>query len=324
MDGATMSNCDTSLHSQMEPGCRVMDNQASLRFVIVDIQAAIIPCAGRGLRMMPLTKAVSKPLLPVLDRPLIQYAIDEAWAAGCTRVILVVSPGDAAMRRYVAPDPELKRITVKREAVAKLVAMSDVPPGCDIVVAEQTEPHGLGHAVGVGCAHLGPNESFAVILPDEVVLPPQVAGQRVGLAALVDVVQSTGRAAVAVEPVDPAHTRSYGIADCDSLEGQISVPLRGVVEKPDPDDAPSCYRLPGRYILPPEVARALARTPRGAGDEIQLTDGIHIAVQDGAAIDGALMVGDIEDCGNHAGVLKATIRIAKRKPEFMTVLESVL
>lgn len=281
------------------------------------VRKAVFPVAGMGTRFLPASKAVPKEMLPVLDRPLIQYAVDEARAAGIEQFIFVTGRDQATLVKHFARDEELDRHLAARgdDATRARVDSTELPPGA-AVFTRQERPLGLGHAVLCARALVG-DEPFAVLLPDELLLsdPPC-------LAALVAVQARTGGSVVALAEVPQAETGRYGIAEVAGEEGG-TVTLSGMVEKPDPADAPSRLAIVGRYVLQPGLFARLAAQAPGAGGEIQLTDAMA-AMAGQEPFHGVRFAGQRFDCGSPAGVVQATVACALERPALRQDLLSFL
>ncbi len=275
--------------------------------MVKPVRKAVLPVAGMGTRFLPATKAVPKELLPVLDRPLVQFAVDEARAAGIEQLIFVTGRGQAALEGHFAPDAALSAHLAARgdEAALADVESAVLPPGA-AAWTRQAQPLGLGHAVLCARDLVG-DEPFAVLLPDELLLadPPC-------LAALIEVQGRTGGSVVALAEVAQAETGRYGIAEVAGEEAGV-LALSGMVEKPAPGDAPSRLALVGRYVLQPGVFARLAAQAPGAGGEIQLTDAMA-AMAGEEPFHGMRFAGRRFDCGTPAGLLQAGIACALERP----------
>lgn len=284
------------------------------------VRTAIFPVAGLGTRFMPATKAVPKELLPVVDTPLIQFAIDEAVAAGVERLIFVSHPDKGAIERHVRADRDLAR-TLRARGKAGLADM--VAGGAfdadqaDAVFTMQPEPLGLGHAVLCAAPHVLPGP-VAVILPDDLIL-----GRPGCLSEMVAAYPRVGAGhLVATMEVARAEVSKYGVLDVTGRDGRV-IGARGMVEKPAPDAAPSTAAVVGRYVLDASIFADLATQEPGAGGEIQLTDAIaRGATRLGLA--GYRFSGARYDCGSKAGMLAATIAVAADDPELSGVLAEAL
>lgn len=269
------------------------------------VRKAIFPVAGLGTRFLPATKAVPKEMLPIVDRPLIDYAVAEARAAGIETLIFITGPrNEPLLRAHFEMAASLEAELMAKDP--KLVDMlrAKEPPKGSIHCVHQDRPLGLGHAVG--CArHLIGDEPFAVLLPDDLMdCDPPAMAQMVALHA------TTGGNVVAVEEVPREMTRRYGVLDVGADDGR-KAEVRGLVEKPEPENAPSTLTVIGRYVLLPDVFEHLARGEKGAGGEIQLTDAMARMI--GAApFHGLRCGGRRYDCGSRAGFVEAQLGFAMK------------
>ena len=272
----------------------------------VIIRKAVIPAAGLGTRFLPVTRSVPKELLPILDRPMLQYVVEEAAEAGITDVIVVTSPGKEGIAEYFRPRPDLEeRLADDTRLLQKVRSGANL---ADVSFVIQEEPLGLGHAVLTAREAVG-NEPFAVILPDDIVdHSPGVLSQMMAAVTGED-----GAAAVAVERVPWELVQNYGVVDSEPAgEGRHRV--RGMVEKPPPGTAPSNLSIVGRYLLPPQVFDCLERTPPGARGEIQLTDGLALLMED-VAVYACEFDGIRYDGGNPLGLLRASMEYALKRDD---------
>ena len=282
------------------------------------VTKAIFPVAGLGTRFLPATKSVPKEIMTLVDRPLIQYAIDEARAAGIEDFIFVTSRGKSALEDYFDHSPELEtslRSANKTELLDTLQA-TNMDSGA-IAYIRQHKALGLGHAVSCARKLVG-DEPFAVILPDDV-----IAAEKPCLQQMIEAYQDTGGAMVAAMEVAPEKTSSYGILDVLSEDGPV-VSVKGMVEKPPAGTSPSNLAVIGRYILTPRVMQNLDNIERGAGGEIQLTDAIAYELTTGRDIFGFKFEGQRFDCGSKDGFLQATVSFALNRPELRGELTSFL
>ncbi len=266
------------------------------------VTKAIFPVAGLGTRFLPATKSIPKEIMTLVDRPLIQYAIDEARAAGITDFIFVTSRGKSALEDYFDSAPELEA-TLKDKGKDEILAMlnkTTMPSGA-IAYVRQQQPKGLGHAVWCGRRLIG-DEPFAVILPDDV-----IAAEKPCLQQMVEAYEAAGSTGCMVAAMEVPHdkTSAYGILDVGDDQGPM-VGVRKMVEKPKSEEAPSNLAVIGRYILPPSVMDTLNEVDPGAGGEIQLTDAIAREI-DGSGVWGYRFNGQRFDCGSKAGFLQATV-----------------
>ena len=270
---------------------------------------AIFPVAGLGTRFLPATKSIPKEIMSLVDKPLIQYAIDEARAAGIREFIFVTSRGKGALEDYFDSAPRLES-ALKRSGKTELLAavrQTTMESGA-IAYIRQHQALGLGHAVW--CARrLIANEPFAVILPDDM-----IAADKPCLQQMVEAYDETGGNIVATMEVPPSQASSYGLLDIGEANGNI-LSVKGMVEKPDPKDAPSNMAVIGRYILTPKVLQNLNRKMVGAGGEIQLTDAIAKEIADSGNVYGYKFEGKRFDCGSKAGFLKATVAFALNRDD---------
>ncbi len=281
------------------------------------VRKAVLPVAGMGTRFLPASKAVPKVLLPVVDRPLIQYAVEEARAAGIDEIIFVTGRGETAIRDHFERDAALDAHLTARGDHAALAATASavLEPGAARFV-RQEKPLGLGHAVLCARDLVG-DEPFAVLLPDELLL-----GEPPCLAELVELHGKSGGSVVALAEVPQAETGRYGIVEV-AAEEERTVTVSGMVEKPDPARAPSRLALIGRYVLQPGIFVRLDAQAPGAGGEIQLTDAMAAMVRD-EPFHGVRYTGRRFDCGSPAGYLQATIACALERPELRLDLLSFL
>ena len=272
------------------------------------IRKAVLPVAGLGTRFLPATKAMPKEMLPVVDRPLIQYAVDEARAAGIEEFVFVTGRAKSAIEDHFDHSFELERSLAeggKLEALAEIRAW--MPEPGQISYTRQQMPLGLGHAVWCARNHIG-DEPFAVLLADDLIL-----ADRGCLKQMIDAYQAVGGNVVAVEDVPRENTDQYGILDVVTDDGDLAR-AKGLVEKPNPEDAPSTLSIIGRYILQPNVFDELAKQQRGAGNEIQLTDAIARTIPQ-TSFHGFRFAGTRFDCGNRFGYLEANIAFAMARDD---------
>ncbi len=273
------------------------------------VTKAIFPVAGMGTRFLPATKSIPKEILSLVDRPLIQYAIDEAREAGIKEFIFVTSRGKGALEDYFDGAPQLEQSLRKKNKTELLAELkqSTMDSG-EIAYVRQREALGLGHAVW--CARrLIANEPFAVILPDDV-----IAGEKPCLKQMVEAYADTGGCMVAAMEVPESKASAYGLLDVSEDMGSL-LKINGMVEKPEPKDAPSNLAVIGRYILTPDVLRNVSTLKKGAGDEIQLTDAIAMEIENGSDVYGYRFDGQRYDCGSKSGFLQATIAFALERPD---------
>jgi UTP--glucose-1-phosphate uridylyltransferase len=272
------------------------------------VRHAIFPVAGLGTRFLPATKALPKEMLPVVDKPLMQYAVEEAYAAGVREMVFVTGRHKRAIEDHFDLTFELEDALIKAHKDELLAVVRAVKPAdMECVFVRQAQALGLGHAVLCG-RHVVGDHPFAVILPDDLMIgtPPV-------LAQMVEQFEERGASIIAVQEVPAAHTRRYGIVAGKPV-GERLVDIEKIVEKPAPDVAPSRLGVAGRYILTPRVFEEIAKQPRGVGGEIQLTDGIAGLLKSEKAY-AYRYEGKRYDCGSKEGFLQANVELALANPE---------
>ncbi|MFN4185326.1 MAG: UTP--glucose-1-phosphate uridylyltransferase GalU [Hyphomonas sp.] len=272
------------------------------------VRKAVLPVAGLGTRVLPATKAIPKELLPVVDRPVIQYVVDEAIEAGIEHIVFVTGRGKGAIEDYFDHAYELEaQLKLKNKTdILKQVEASRLAAGASSFVRQQA-PLGLGHAVWCARDVIG-NEPFAVLLPDVI-----VKGKPSSLKQMVDAYDKVGGNIVAVDPVPDERVSSYGVIAPVSRDGRL-IKMSGMVEKPPRESAPSNLAITGRYILQPEIFDLLEKQGAGAGGEIQLTDSMAklMEIQDFYAYE---FEGSVHDCGNKTGYFDAVLTHALDNPD---------
>ena len=279
------------------------------------VRKAIFPVAGFGTRFLPATKAVPKEMLPVVDRPLIQYAVDEARAAGIEQMIFVTGRGKSAIEDHFDIAYELETTMAERGKSLEMLDATRLKPGA-VAYVRQQEPMGLGHAVW--CArHIVGDEPFAVLLADDFMV-----GKPGCLKQMVDAYNQVGGNLICAEIVPDDQTHRYGIITPGSQSGALTE-VKGLVEKPAPGTSPSNLSVIGRYILQPEVMRVLEGQQKGAGGEIQLTDAMAQMIE-GQAFHGVTFEGTRYDCGDKAGFVQANIATALARPDIAPAIEAFL
>jgi UTP--glucose-1-phosphate uridylyltransferase len=281
------------------------------------VRKAIFPVGGLGTRFLPATKAMPKEMLPVVDKPLIQYAVEEARAAGIEEFIFVTGRGKSAIEDHFDESYELEDSLGKRGKSALLEAVRDAQlPAGQVVYTRQPEALGLGHAVW--CArHLVGDEPFAVLLADDL-----VQAETPCLKQMLDAYARVGGNFVAVMDVPREHTDRYGILDVVKDDGTLAT-ARGLVEKPKPERAPSTLSIIGRYVLQPQVMRELDRQEAGVGGEIQLTDAMARTIE-AVPFHGLRFAGNRFDCGSKAGFLEANLAFALARPDLAPAAQEML
>ncbi|GGO04526.1 UTP--glucose-1-phosphate uridylyltransferase [Iodidimonas muriae] len=281
------------------------------------VRKAVMPVAGLGTRFLPATKAMPKEMLPVVDKPIIQYAVEEAFAAGIEEVIFITGRGKYLLEDHFDHAFELEAtLTERGKDDALKTVRSIIPKAGGVSYTRQQKPLGLGHAVW--CArNLVGDEPFAVLLPDDLVKSDVPCLQQ-----MITAYEKTGGNLVAVMDVPRDHTSRYGILDVGAVDGALSE-VKGLVEKPKPQDAPSTLSIIGRYILQPDIFDALERKERGAGGEIQLTDAMARLIGH-QPFHGLRFEGTRYDCGDKLGFLKATISLALEREDLGSDLADYL
>ena len=289
---------------------------------------AIIPVAGLGTRMLPATKAIPKEMLTLVDKPLIQYVVNECIAAGIKEIVLVTHSSKNAIENHFDTSFELETMLEKRVKRQLLEEVrSIVPKDVTIMHVRQGNAKGLGHAVLCGRPLVG-DESFAVILPDVLLAEFSANQKKENLAAMLKRFSQTKASQIMVSPVAPEAVSSYGIADCGGVEippGE-SAKINSIVEKPSVDDAPSNLAVVGRYVFSAAIWDLLEKTPVGVGDEIQLTDAIDMLIEK-ETVEAFHMTGISYDCGDKIGYMKAFVEYGlhhnKLGDEFKSYLKAL-
>lgn len=268
----------------------------------------IIPVAGLGTRMLPATKAIPKEMLTLVDKPLIQYVVNECVAAGVKEIVLVTHSSKNAIENHFDTSYELESMLEKRVKRQLLEEVRSIcPKDVTIMHVRQGNAKGLGHAVLCGRPLVG-NEPFAVVLPD-VLLAEFTADQtKENLAAMINRFKQTGASQIMVAPVDLQDVGSYGVADCNGVEfhGGESAKISRMVEKPRPEEAPSNLAVVGRYVFSATIWDLLEKTPVGVGDEIQLTDAIDMLIEK-ETVEAFHMTGETFDCGDKIGYMQTFV-----------------
>ena len=281
------------------------------------LRKAVLPVAGLGTRFLPATKATAKEMLPVVDKPLIQYAVEEARAAGIEQFCMVTGRGKTGLVEHFDIAFELEATLLERgkSDVLKMLHDMSVEPG-SIATVRQQVPLGLGHAIWCARAFIG-DDPFAILLPDDLVLSKTPCLQQLATAY-----KETGGNVVAVTEVPREQTNRYGILEIGKDDGRL-VEVTGLVEKPDPADAPSNLSIIGRYVLMPEVMRYLSMMERGASDEVQLTDAMAKMIGH-TPFHGLRYEGERFDCGDKVGFLEAQIAFALQRPDLSGAVRNFL
>ena len=284
------------------------------------IRKAVFPAAGLGTRFLPATKAIPKEMLCLVDKPLIQYGVEEAVAAGCTEIIIVTGRDKAAMEDHFDSSPELEYALAAKGKQQLLDAVHEVSNLAKIIYTRQAEPLGLGHAVLMAKEVVG-DEPFCVLLPDDIVDADVPC-----MKQMVDAFEQTGSSILASEVIEGPSISAYGVLDCspDPRNPRL-LDVKGMVEKPSFEDAPSKNAIIGRYILTPKIFEMIERLTPGAGGELQLTDAIKALLQH-EKVYGFHYEGKRHDAGDKLGFLKATVEFASKRedlgPQFREWLKS--
>jgi UTP--glucose-1-phosphate uridylyltransferase len=278
------------------------------------IRKAVFPVAGLGTRFLPATKAIPKEMLPIVDRPLIQYAVDEAREAGIEQMIFVTGRGKSAIEDHFDIAFELERTMLDRGKDLSVLEPTRLGPG-NCAYVRQQEPMGLGHAIWCARDIVG-NEPFAIFLPDEF-----MHGSPGCMAQMVKVYNETGGNIISVLEVPRDKVSSYGVIDPGVSKGKITE-VKGLVEKPNVADAPSNLIVSGRYILQPEVMRILETQGKGAGGEIQLTDAMAQMIGK-QPFNAVTFGGKRYDCGSKVGYIEANLAIALERPDMASEIRAI-
>jgi len=269
------------------------------------IRKAVFPVAGMGTRFLPATKAMPKEMLPIVDKPLIQYAVEEAISAGITDLIFITGRNKRAIEDHFDSVPELEADLESKHKTELLDTVRNIiPANVNCIYTRQPAPLGLGHAVLCAAPIVG-NEPFAVLLADDLI------DARVSVTRqLIDAAHQQNGSVLAIQEVAREDTQKYGIISGEPINGKTER-LSGIVEKPHPDQAPSSLAVVGRYVLEPEIFEHLRHTKTGVGGELQLTDGIASLLQS-KAVYGLQYEGTRYDCGSKAGFFRATIELGRK------------
>lgn len=273
------------------------------------VRKAVFPAAGLGTRFLPATKAQPKEMLPIVDKPIIQYGVEEALAAGCDQIIIVTGRGKSAIEDHFDVSYELEKMLEERKKTDLLTIVRQISDMIHVAYVRQKEALGLGHAVLMARELVG-NEPFAVLLADDLIDadPPC-------LKQMIDQFNQTQSSIIATQQVDGPAISSYGVIDATPVKGNGRLfEVRNLVEKPKLADAPSSLAIIGRYILTPAIFEVLDNTPLGAGGELQLTDALRLLLKQ-EKIYGYRFEGRRHDAGDKLGFLKATVEFALKRPE---------
>ncbi len=288
------------------------------------VRKAVFPAAGLGTRFLPATKAQPKEMLPLVDKPIIQYGVEEALAAGCDQIIIITGRGKTAIEDHFDVSYELEKMLEERGKTELLSIVRQISDMIHVAYVRQKEAMGLGHAVLMARELVG-NEPFAVLLADDV-----IDAKKPCLRQMMDVFEESQCSIIATQEVNGPAISSYGVLDAQKIEGKFdgrAFNVRSLVEKPKQEEAPSNLAIIGRYILTPTIFETLERTPLGAGGELQLTDGLRGLLSRGENIYGYTFDGKRHDAGDKLGFLKATVEFALKRsdlgPDFAEYLRSL-
>jgi UTP--glucose-1-phosphate uridylyltransferase len=276
------------------------------------VRKAVFPAAGLGTRFLPATKAQPKEMLPLVDKPIIQYGVEEALAAGCDQIIIITGRGKTAIEDHFDVSYELEKMLEERGKKDLLAIVRQISDMIHVAYVRQKEAMGLGHAVLMARELVG-NEPFAVLLADDV-----IDAKKPCLKQMIEVFEESQCSIIATQEVNGPAISSYGVLDAQKIEGKFqdrAFDVRHLVEKPKPEDAPSNLAIIGRYILTPTIFDTLEHTPLGAGGELQLTDGLRGLLTAGEKVYGYNFEGKRHDTGDKLGFLKATVEFALKRAD---------
>jgi UTP--glucose-1-phosphate uridylyltransferase len=273
------------------------------------VRKAVFPAAGLGTRFLPATKAQPKEMLPIVDKPIIQYGVEEAMAAGCDQIIIVTGRGKTAIEDHFDVSYELEKMLEERKKTELLTIVRQISDMIHIAYVRQKEAMGLGHAVLMAKELVG-NEPFAVLLADDL-----IDGQVPCLKQMIETFEQTQSSILAIQQIEGPSISQYGVLDAKPVNSNERLyQVKNMVEKPRAEEAPSNLAIVGRYILTPAIFETLERTPLGSGGELQLTDGIRLLLQK-EKVYGYRFEGKRHDAGDKLGFLKATVEFALKRPE---------
>lgn len=279
------------------------------------VRKVVVPVAGLGTRMLPATKSIPKEMLTIVDRPVIQYCIDEAIEAGIEHIVFVTGRNKSAIEDYFDQAPELYSTLQNGQKADSLAMLDDILPDAGLVsFTRQQSPKGLGHAIWCARNLIG-NEPFAIMLPDMVSF-----GDTGCMAEAIELYNQTGDNVISVEECDPSETGSYGIVSPGTTFGK-GFSINGMVEKPKPEDALSNYFINGRYILQPEIFEILETQKQGAGGEIQLTDAM-LSLMEKENFYAQPFTGRMFDCGRREGFVEANVAFALKRADYASASKS--
>lgn len=275
------------------------------------VRKAVFPAAGLGTRFLPATKAQPKEMLPLVDKPIIQYGVEEALAAGCDQIIIITGRGKSAIEDHFDVSYELEKMLEERGKTDLLTIVRQISDMIHVAYVRQKEAMGLGHAVLMARELVG-NEPFAVLLADDV-----IDAEKPCLKQMIEVFEETGSSVIAVQEVNGPAISSYGVLEAKQVNGRFggrAYDISNLVEKPKREEAPSNMAIIGRYVLTPSIFDILERTPLGTGGELQLTDGLRGLLKT-EKLYGYAFEGKRHDAGDKLGFLKATVEFALKRPD---------
>jgi UTP--glucose-1-phosphate uridylyltransferase len=278
---------------------------------MLKVRKAVFPAAGLGTRFLPATKAMPKEMLPLVDKPIIQYGVEEALAAGCDQIVIVTGRGKTAIEDHFDVSYELEKMLEEKGKKELLAIVHHISDMIHVAYVRQKEALGLGHAVLMARELIG-DEPFAVLLADDVIDATVPC-----LKQMIDVFEETQSSVIAAQAVEGPAISSYGVLDAKPVDGKFQgrlFDISNMVEKPRREEAPSNLAIIGRYILTPKIWDALERTPLGTGGELQLTDAIRLLLRE-EKVYGYCFEGKRHDTGDKAGFLKATVEFALKRPD---------
>jgi UTP--glucose-1-phosphate uridylyltransferase len=271
----------------------------------------VFPAAGLGTRFLPATKAQPKEMLPLVDKPIIQYGVEEAMASGCDQIIIITGRGKSAIEDHFDVSYELEKMLEEKKKTELLTVVRQISDMIHVAYVRQKEALGLGHAVLMARELVG-DEPFAVLLADDVIDAPDPC-----LKQMIDVYNQTGCSVIATMKIDGPGISAYGVLDAEEVKGSFGgrlFDIKSMVEKPKREEAPSNLAIIGRYLLTPAIFECLERTPLGAGGELQLTDGIKMLLKK-EKVYGYVFDGKRHDAGDKLGFLQATVEYALKRSE---------
>lgn len=283
------------------------------------VRKAVVPTAGLGTRFLPATKAMPKEMIPVVDKPAIQYVVEEAVKSGIDDILMITGRNKRAVEDHFDRVPFIEQTLESKGDTKKLNAVRESSELADIHYLRQGDPKGLGHAVLRGKAHVG-NEPFAVLLGDDLIDERDEL-----LSTMIAVQEKTGGSVIALMEVDPQQISSYGAADVSAMDGEDYVRVNELVEKPPVDEAPSNLAVIGRYVLHPRVFEVLENTPPGRGNEIQLTDALQELAKaegEGSGVYGVVFRGRRYDTGDKLGYIQAVVSVAADREDLGPALRA--